>query len=147
MEDVIRTENLTKHYRSVHAVENVSLQVRKGEIYGFLGLNGAGKTPAIRMLLGMIRPTKGSAYLWGRKVVPNSSDLIYWSLTVIKLRQDSLHVLTSPDPETLPEHEYEDHFFRGPLKNRVLSGWEACRIYRVCQTNARSQSVGWYHPG
>ncbi len=75
MEDVIRTENLTKHYNRVHAVENVSLQVRKGEIYGFLGLNGAGKTTAIRMLLGMIRPTRGSAFLWGRKVGPNSSDL------------------------------------------------------------------------
>ena len=57
MEDVIRTEKLTKHYGSVHAVENVSLQVRKGEIYGFLGLNGAGKTTTIRMLLGMIRPS------------------------------------------------------------------------------------------
>ena len=75
MEDVIRTEKLTKHYGSVHAVENVSLQVRKGEIYGFLGLNGAGKTTAIRMLLGMIRPTAGSAFLWGRKVGPDSSDL------------------------------------------------------------------------
>ena len=75
MEDVIRTEKLTKHYGSVHAVENVSLQVRKGEIYGFLGLNGAGKTTTIRMLLGMIRPSAGSAFLWGRKVGPDSSDL------------------------------------------------------------------------
>jgi len=75
MEDVIRTEKLTKHYASVHAVENVSLQVRKGEIYGFLGLNGAGKTTTIRMLLGMIRPSAGFAFLWGRKVGPGSSDL------------------------------------------------------------------------
>ncbi len=75
MEDVIRTEKLTKHYGSVHAVENVSLQVRKGEIYGFLGLNGAGKTTTIRMLLGMIRPSAGSAFLWGRKVGSDSSDL------------------------------------------------------------------------
>jgi ABC-2 type transport system ATP-binding protein len=75
MEDVIRTEKLTKHYGRVHAVENVSLQVRKGEIYGFMGLNGAGKTTAIRMLLGMIRPSAGSAFLWGKKVGPDSSDL------------------------------------------------------------------------
>jgi ABC-2 type transport system ATP-binding protein len=75
MEDVIRKDKLTKHYGSIHAVENVSLQVRKGEIYGFLGLNGAGKTTTIRMLLGMIRPSEGSAFLWGRKVGPDSSDL------------------------------------------------------------------------
>jgi len=75
MEDVIRTEKLTKNYGGIHAVENVSLQVRKGEIYGFLGLNGAGKTTTIRMLLGMIRPSGGSAFLWGRKVGPDSTDL------------------------------------------------------------------------
>lgn len=75
MEDVIRTEKLTKNYGGIHAVENVTLQVRKGEIYGFLGLNGAGKTTTIRMLLGMIRPSGGSAFLWGRKVGPDSTDL------------------------------------------------------------------------
>jgi ABC-2 type transport system ATP-binding protein len=74
-EDIIRTDNLTKQYGNVHAVEHVSLQVQKGEIYGFLGLNGAGKTTTIRMLLGMIRPTSGSAFLWGEKVGPDSTDL------------------------------------------------------------------------
>jgi len=75
MEDVIRTENLTKHFGNVHAVENVSLKVRNSEIYGFLGLNGAGKTTTIRMLLGMIRPTVGSAFLFGEKVSAGSCSL------------------------------------------------------------------------
>jgi len=75
MEDVIRTENLTKHFGDVHAVESVSLKVGKGEIYGFLGLNGAGKTTTIRMLLGMVRPTGGSAFLFGKKVSADSCDL------------------------------------------------------------------------
>jgi len=75
MEDVIRTENLTKHFGNVHAVESVSLKVRKSEIYGFLGLNGAGKTTTIRMLLGMIRPTVGSAFLFGKKVSTGSCSL------------------------------------------------------------------------
>ncbi len=73
--DVIRTEDLTKHFGSVHAVESVSLEVRKGEIYGFLGLNGAGKTTTIRMLLGMIRATAGSAFLFGKKVSADNCDL------------------------------------------------------------------------
>jgi ABC-2 type transport system ATP-binding protein len=75
MEEVISTENLTKHFGDVHAVENVSLKVGKGEIYGFLGLNGAGKTTTIRMLLAMIRPTAGSAFLLGEKVAADRCDL------------------------------------------------------------------------
>ncbi len=75
MEDVIRTENLSKYFGNVHAVESVSLKVRKSEIYGFLGLNGAGKTTTIRMLLGMISPTAGSAFLLGKKVTADSCDL------------------------------------------------------------------------
>lgn len=75
MEDIIRTENVTKHFGNVRAVENVSLEVGKGEIYGFLGPNGAGKTTTIRMLLGMINPTAGSAFLLGKKVSSRSCDL------------------------------------------------------------------------
>ena len=75
MEDVIRTENLSKYFGNVHAVESVSLKVRKSEIYGFLGLNGAGKTTTIRMLLGMIRPTAGSAFLFREKVSAGSCSL------------------------------------------------------------------------
>ncbi len=75
MDDVIRTENLSKLYGDVHAVSDMSLNVRKGEIYGFLGLNGAGKTTTIRMLLGMIRPTTGTAYINGKKVFSDNIDL------------------------------------------------------------------------
>jgi ABC-2 type transport system ATP-binding protein len=62
----IQTEQLTKKFGSVHAVDNLSLSVEQGEIYGFLGLNGAGKTTTIRMLLSMIRPTSGKVFLFGK---------------------------------------------------------------------------------
>jgi ABC-2 type transport system ATP-binding protein len=57
----IETEHLGKRYGDVVAVKDLSLRVAQGEIYAFLGLNGAGKTTTIRMLLGMIKPTTGSA--------------------------------------------------------------------------------------
>lgn len=57
----IETDRLGKRYGDVRAVEDLSLQVAQGEIYAFLGLNGAGKTTTIRCLLGMVRPTSGSA--------------------------------------------------------------------------------------
>lgn len=68
MQPVIQTEHLTKRYKGFPAVDDVSLSIKKGEIYGFIGLNGAGKTSTIRMLLAMIRPTEGACYLNGQKV-------------------------------------------------------------------------------
>ena len=77
METVIKTQNLTKKYGSLNAVESLDLNIGKGEIYGFIGLNGAGKTTTIRLLLGMIRPTMGSVELFGEKINPNSTKI--WS--------------------------------------------------------------------
>ena len=65
---VLRTEDLTKHYGAVRAVDGIDLEVRRGEVYGFLGRNGAGKTTTIRMLLGLIRPTSGAVFAFGRRV-------------------------------------------------------------------------------
>jgi ABC-2 type transport system ATP-binding protein len=72
---VIRTEALTKKFKDVLAVSEISLNVSKGEIYGFLGLNGAGKTTTIRMLLGMISPNKGKAFINGQKVHAGNTEL------------------------------------------------------------------------
>ena len=62
---VIRTEALTKHYGSVAAVVDADMEVRRGEVFGYLGPNGAGKTTTIRVLLDHIRPTSGSARVFG----------------------------------------------------------------------------------
>src|SRR5688572_29144682 len=67
----IETNQLTKRYRDVLAVDSVNLRVKQGEIYGFLGLNGAGKTTTIRALLGMIRPSEGKVNVLGQAVGPN----------------------------------------------------------------------------
>ena len=54
---VIQTEQLTKRFGTFTAVDHLSFEVRKGEIFGFLGANGAGKTTAMRMLCGLSKPT------------------------------------------------------------------------------------------
>jgi ABC-2 type transport system ATP-binding protein len=61
----VRTEGLTKHFGKVTAVEDLSLSVRQGEVFGFLGPNGAGKTTTIRLLLHLLRPTAGQAWIMG----------------------------------------------------------------------------------
>lgn len=68
MKSLIQTEGLSKHYNGFQAVEDLSLSIGKGEIYGFIGLNGSGKTTTIRMLLGMIKPTSGTCFIYGKKV-------------------------------------------------------------------------------
>ena len=62
----VETDGLTKRYGEIVAVDRVELVVETGDIYGYLGPNGAGKTTSLRMLLGLIRPTEGSARLFGR---------------------------------------------------------------------------------
>jgi ABC-2 type transport system ATP-binding protein len=61
----IRTEGLQKNFGSKIAVRNLSLSVNRGEIFGFLGPNGAGKSTSIKMLLGLVRPTGGDAWVLG----------------------------------------------------------------------------------
>jgi ABC-2 type transport system ATP-binding protein len=62
------TSGLTKRYGRVRALEDLSLQVEEGEVFGFLGPNGAGKTTTIRLLLGLLRPTGGSATVLGAPI-------------------------------------------------------------------------------
>jgi ABC-2 type transport system ATP-binding protein len=69
----IDTHQLTKVFGRVRAVENVDLHIHRGEIYGFVGLNGAGKTTTIRLLLGMLRPSAGTARVLGRPVGPRGA--------------------------------------------------------------------------
>jgi ABC-type multidrug transport system ATPase subunit len=65
---VIETRELSKRYgERIVAVDRLALRVRRGEVYGFLGPNGAGKTTTLRMLLGLVRPTSGSALVLGAK--------------------------------------------------------------------------------
>jgi ABC-type multidrug transport system ATPase subunit len=61
----VALRDLAKSYGSVHALRGVTLEVQQAQIFGFLGLNGAGKTTTIRILLDLIRPTRGSALLFG----------------------------------------------------------------------------------
>src|SRR5262249_661141 len=63
---VIRTDTLVKEYGAVKALRGVSIAVERGEIYGLLGRNGAGKTTLVKILLGIVRPTKGDAKLLER---------------------------------------------------------------------------------
>ncbi len=74
MDLAIETNNLTKNYNSLTAVNKLNLEVQKGTIHGFLGPNGAGKTTTIKILVGLLKPTSGSAKVLGQEVHVDEAD-------------------------------------------------------------------------
>ena len=72
---VIETRGLRKSFGRVVALDDLTLVVPQGSIFGYLGPNGAGKTTTIRVVLGLLRPSGGEAYLLGERVTPGSSVL------------------------------------------------------------------------
>src|SRR5215218_5555501 len=96
MENVITADQLTKRFGDFTAVDAISFEVKKGEIFGFLGANGAGKTTAMRMLSGLSIPTSGKASVAGFDVYRQTEQIkrkigymsqrfsLYEDLTVIE---------------------------------------------------------------
>jgi len=75
MNKVIEVRHLTKRFGDFTAVDNISFEVEEGEIFGFLGANGAGKTTAMRMLCGLSKPTSGKAFVAGYDVDADSEKI------------------------------------------------------------------------
>lgn len=76
MASIINVSQLSKHYRDIKAVNDISFSVQAGEIYGFLGQNGAGKSTTIRMLLTLIQPTSGSIEMFGMNLRTHRKEIL-----------------------------------------------------------------------
>lgn len=102
---VINTEGLTKTFKGVNALQSLDLKVPRNSIFGFLGPNGAGKTTTIKLLLGLARPTGGSATVFGLDSVKDSPEI---RKHVGYLAQDPRYYEGMTARETL---RYTAHFF------------------------------------
>lgn len=96
---IIEISNLTKRYGKFAAVDDVSLSVKRGEIYGFLGPNGAGKTTTIKLLAGLLKPDTG-------RIVINGNDL---AINPLQCKQDTGYI---PDRPYLYEKLTADEFLQ-----------------------------------
>jgi ABC-type multidrug transport system ATPase subunit len=76
MSAIIKVNNLSKQYRELKAVDDISFTVNAGDIYGFLGQNGAGKSTTIRMLLTLIAPTAGTIELFGKNLYAHRKEVL-----------------------------------------------------------------------
>jgi ABC-2 type transport system ATP-binding protein len=72
----IEMHGLTKYYGSARGVSELELEIKEAEIFGFLGPNGAGKTTTIRLLMGLLKPSKGSINIFGKKLASSRKDIV-----------------------------------------------------------------------
>lgn len=84
MNSVVKTTGLTKKVKGKQLVSNINLHIHKGEIYGLLGKNGAGKTTIMKMLAGLMRPTSGEIELFGQRFTNSSRFLLKWVGSIIE---------------------------------------------------------------
>lgn len=75
MMTAISIKNLTKNYKERVAVDNLSLNIKEGELLALLGFNGAGKTTTIKMLSGLVKPTSGDAIIFGQSINDKMDDI------------------------------------------------------------------------
>ena len=76
MSSIIKVNNLSKQFKDIHAVNDLSFTVEEGDVYGFLGQNGAGKSTSIRMLLTLIKPTAGSISIFGKDLSTHRHEIL-----------------------------------------------------------------------
>ncbi len=76
MQDIIKVSGLTKQFKNLTAVNNLSFTVQQGDVYGFLGQNGAGKSTTIRMLLTLIEPTAGEIEIFGKSLKTHRNEIL-----------------------------------------------------------------------
>ena len=72
---VIKTDNLTRKFGDLTAVNNLNIEIPEGEIFGLVGPDGAGKTTTMRLLTGILDPTSGEGWVYGKHIVKESESL------------------------------------------------------------------------
>ncbi len=147
-DNVIRVEHLVKAFGTFHAVDDISFSVRRGEIFGFLGANGAGKTTAMRMLIGISRPTSGTGTVAGLDINEESEQIkkrigymsqkfsLYKDLTVEENIRLFAGIYGIPDSEVeektdrmLRQIDFLDH--RRTIVSSLPLGWKQKLAFSV----------------
>lgn len=117
MPHIIQTDNLTKAIGGKNLVTNVSMHVKKGEIYGFLGPNGAGKTTVMKMLTNLWKPTEGSIELFGEKLTATSYEVLKRMGSIIEFPTFYDHLSAK---ENLALHcEYMGYYSPGSIESAL----------------------------
>ncbi len=110
MQQIIEVKNLTKKFKEITAVNDLSFTVNEGDVYGFLGQNGAGKSTTMRMMLTLIRPTSGSITIFNKDLFTNREEVLRRTGAIIE-KPDLYNYLTA----------YENVAFLAKLSGKTAS--------------------------
>ena len=139
--------DLNKHFGDKHVVNNVSMQVRKGEIFGFLGPNGSGKTTTIRMMCGLLKPDSGSGTCLGFDIRRESADIkrnvgymtqrfSFWDDLTIRENLDFVgRIYQVPNRRDVVQKSLEDLGLSGragQLAGELSGGWKQRMALAAC---------------
>ncbi|MBO1001350.1 ABC transporter ATP-binding protein [Pseudogracilibacillus auburnensis] len=135
MEYIVETKKLTKRFGREYAVEDLHLKIPKGEIYGFLGPNGAGKTTTIRMLLGLMKPTAGSATIFKKDVQKEKIDVLRKVGSLVENPSYYPHLTANENLEALRK-------ILNVPKKRISEVLEIVRLTEVANKRVKGFSLG-----
>lgn len=136
MPNILQTNQITKTIDGKDLVKNVSIHVKKGEIYGFLGPNGAGKTTMMKMITNLWKPTQGEIWLFGEKLTPTSYEVLKRMGSIIEFPSFYEHM---SGKENLQLHaEYMGYYLPGSIEN-VL---EMLGLQEAADQPVRNYSLG-----
>lgn len=138
MVNLVETENLTKVFGEIVAVDHISFEVREGEIYGLLGPNGAGKTTTLKMVTGILKPTDGTVRVFGKE--PNE-DLSIKNLIGYVPEEIVLYESLTPNEffEFIVSIRGLDYF---SVSNRISTLVKAFALEKYCNTPIAGLSMG-----
>ncbi|MEP0829308.1 MAG: ABC transporter ATP-binding protein [bacterium] len=140
MEYAVTIDKLTRKFGDFKAVDEISLTVEKGEIFGFLGANGAGKTTAIRMLCGLLLPTSGSGTVNGFNIF-TESEKIKQSIGYMSQKFSLYRDLTGR--ENLQFYGSVYQIPSGDLKDRIAELGESLDLNEFIDRPTESLPTGW----
>lgn len=140
MSDAVVVEKLTKKFGDFTAVDGISLSVKSGEIFGFLGANGAGKTTAIRMLCGLLNPTSGSGQVAGFDVI-KENEKIKTAIGYMSQKFSLYSDLTGR--ENLVFYGSVYRIPKGQLKARIAEVTEVLSLEEFIDRPSGALPVGW----
>ncbi|KQU21622.1 bacitracin ABC transporter ATP-binding protein [Bacillus sp. Leaf75] len=133
--NIILTRNLSKKHKRNMSVDGVNLKINKGEIFGFLGPNGAGKTTTIRMLLGLIKPTKGEIELFGQDFTKNKTKILQRIGSLVESPSYYGNLTGFENLEAVRR-------LRGLSEKRVTEVLEVVRLNKVANRLVKEYSLG-----
>lgn len=134
-DQIVVTHDLTKKYKKHTSVDGLNLRIRRGEIYGFLGPNGAGKTTTIRMLLGLIKPTKGNIEIFGQNLNKNRLQILQRIGSLVESPTYYGNLTGYENLEAVRR-------LRGLPEQRVNEVLETVRLSRVANRLTKEYSLG-----